>query len=54
MALDALLFSRDQEIIDLADEVLKTLDIEVADLDAAQTQIPRVATVAGSRAVAMT
>ncbi len=30
MALHALLFSRDQEIIDLASEVLKTLDIEVA------------------------
>jgi PilZ domain len=30
MALHALLFSRDQAIIDLAGEVLKTLDIEVA------------------------
>src|SRR6266478_3432890 len=41
MALHALLFSRDQAIIDLAAEVLKTLDIEVAQSTTAQDAIQR-------------
>src|SRR5258708_3169559 len=41
MALHALLFSRDQAIIDLAAEVLKTLDIEVAQSTTAQDAVQR-------------
>jgi PilZ domain len=41
MALHALLFSRDQEIIGLASEVLKTLDIEVANCSNAADAIQR-------------
>ncbi len=41
MALHALLFSRDQEIIDLAGEVLKTLDIEVAQSSTAQDAVQK-------------
>ena len=41
MALHALLFSRDQAIIDLAGEVLKTLDIEVAQSTTAQDAVQR-------------
>jgi len=41
MALHALLFSRDQAIIDLAGEVLKTLDIEVAQSTTAQDAVHR-------------
>ena len=41
MALHALLFSRDQGIIDLAGEVLKTLDIEVAEASAADEALQR-------------
>jgi PilZ domain len=39
MALHALLFSRDQEIIVLAGEVLKTLDIEVANSSSAEEAV---------------
>src|SRR3984893_8174372 len=41
MALHALLLSRDQVIIDLAGEVLKTLDIEVAQYTTAQDAVQR-------------
>jgi len=41
MALHALLFSRDQGIVDLAGEVLKTLDIEVAQSRAADEAVQR-------------
>ena len=41
MALRALLFSRDQEIIALAGEVLKTLDIEVATSSRAEEAVQR-------------
>ena len=41
MALHALLFSRDQEIIDLTGEVLKTLDIEVVQTTTAQDAAQR-------------
>ncbi len=41
MALHALLFSRDQEIIDLAAEVLKSLDIEVAHCSVADEAVQR-------------
>ena len=41
MALHALLFSRDQEIIDLTGEVLKTLDIEMVQTTTAQDAAQR-------------
>src|ERR1700687_5968844 len=41
MALHALLFSRDQEIIALAGEVLKTLDIAVATSSGAEEAVQR-------------
>ncbi|HYM05671.1 MAG TPA: PilZ domain-containing protein [Terriglobales bacterium] len=41
MALHALLFSRDQEIVDLAAEVLKSLDIEVAHSSTADEAVQR-------------
>jgi CheY-like chemotaxis protein len=41
MALHALLFSRDQGIIDLAGEVLKSLDIETAQTSTAQDAVQR-------------
>ena len=43
MALHALLFSRDQAIIDLAGEVLKTLDIEVTQSNAEEDAVQRLA-----------
>jgi hypothetical protein len=43
MALHALLFSRDQAIIDLAGEVLKTLDIEVTLSNAEEDAVQRLA-----------
>jgi hypothetical protein len=43
MALQALLFSRDQAIIDLAGEVLKTLDIEVTQSNAEEDAVQRLA-----------
>jgi PilZ domain-containing protein len=43
MALHALLFSRDQAIIDLAEEVLKTLDIEVTQSSAEEDAVQRLA-----------
>src|ERR1700732_3942418 len=44
MALHALLFSRDQGIIDLAGEVLKTLDIELAQSNMADEAVQRLTT----------
>jgi len=41
MALHALLFSRDQQVIDLVREVLKTLDIEVLQCSAGQEAVQR-------------
>ena len=41
MALQALLFSRDQQVIDLVREVLKTLDIEVSQCSVAQEAVQR-------------
>ena len=41
MALHALLFSRDRGIIDLAGEVLKTLDIEVVQSGVADEAVQR-------------
>ena len=43
MALHALLFSRDQAIIDLAGEVLKTLDIEVTQSNAEEDAVQKLA-----------
>ena len=43
MALHALLFSRDQAIIELAGEVLKTLDIEVTQSNAEEDAVQRLA-----------
>ena len=41
MALHALLFSRDQQVIDLVGEVLKTLDIEVSQCSVGQEAVQR-------------
>jgi len=41
MALQALLFSRDQQVIDLVGEVLKTLDIEVSRCSVGQEAVQR-------------
>jgi hypothetical protein len=41
MALQALLFSRDQQVIDLVAEVLKTLDIEVSQCGVGQEAVQR-------------
>ena len=41
MALQALLFSRDQQVIDLVREVLKTLDIEVSQCSVGQEAVQR-------------
>ena len=41
MALQALLFSRDQQVIDLVREVLKTLDIQVSQCSVAQETVQR-------------
>ncbi len=43
MALQSLLFSRDQELINLVGEVLKTLDIEVSQCATAQEAVQRLA-----------
>ena len=44
MALHALLFSRDQQVIDLVSDVLKTLDIEVSQFSAGQEAVQRLKT----------
>jgi len=41
MALQALLFSRDQQVVDLVGEVLKTLDIEVSQCSVGQEAVQR-------------
>lgn len=44
MALHALLFSRDQQVIELVSDVLKTLDIEVSQFSAGQEAVQRLKT----------